>query len=271
MDQIGVYTPEQARELWQWYLSQKQLPAQLTKHYPQRRQLDETSPHRVFVKNTTSETIPSYACLEIFGTEEVGASYDAPGRTVVKVRKPTTDDGEYLFNSQFPIPAASETQSGIGWAYRFGVVAMLGDPPSEPNAQYKPTIGEWTIEEGGGAFVVYGEHFEIADTLIGRFQSGGGGGEIMFFSIDEGPVCDEYGVEEPYLLASAVLYSGGCTKTPPGAEYGGKYKIYDRCNLFGAADSMAGANGWAAYMYPQDGYCEPKWYIFQSCAEPECP
>jgi hypothetical protein len=36
MDQIGVFTPEQARELWQDYQSRKQLPARVQQHYPQR-------------------------------------------------------------------------------------------------------------------------------------------------------------------------------------------------------------------------------------------
>jgi hypothetical protein len=81
MDQIGVFTPEQARELWQDYQSRKQLNPQVSKNYPERRPIDEVSPHRVFVKNTSGETCPAYGCLQITGVEIVGGLF--PGDEVV--------------------------------------------------------------------------------------------------------------------------------------------------------------------------------------------
>lgn len=164
MDSIGILSPEQARALWQDYLTRKQLAPQVTQNFPQRRQIDEVSPHRVFVKNTSGEEIPAYACLQVTGTEEVG------GRTAIKVEKPDSTTGEYLFNSQYAIATDS-----VGWAYRFGVVVMLGDgeTPTAANVQYSPVADEWFIEEGSGPFVVFGEHVDAEDGLIGRFAGGG--------------------------------------------------------------------------------------------------
>jgi hypothetical protein len=266
MDQIGVFTPEQARELWQFYQSQKQLPAQLTKNFPQRRSIDEVSPHRVFVKNTEAEAIPPFACMQITGTSVFG------GRTVITVTKPTTLDGEYLFNSPYQIEAGA-----AGWAYRFGVVVMLGVAPSEANAIYQPIVSSWEIEEGGGPFTVFGT-YEITPesttaALIGRFGSGGGGGgETIWFTITD-VLCPETDyVAETTLVATATWYSQSCTGTPPGAEYGGEYHVYDLCNYLSGLTptDLVGTTGRATYMYPLTGACEPKWVIDDLCAAPQC-
>jgi hypothetical protein len=203
------FTPEQGRLLWQDYLSRQQLQSQLTKNYPQRRPIDEPSPHRVFVLNTTEETIPPFACLRVIGVEVVG------GRTALKVEKPTSTNGEFLFNGPYPIeapadavpgvPAEGETPAvdpvpeklGVGWAYRYGVVVMLGNPPSEPNVSYGPIVDSWEIEEGGGPFTVFGEYQITPESetaaLIGRFA--GGGSDILdgLVSISHG--CGLYTIE----------------------------------------------------------------------------
>lgn len=251
--------------LWQDYLNRQQLKTQLTKNFPTRRPLDEVSPHRVFVKNTTAETIPSFACMQITGTEVAG------NRTTLKVEKPTSTDGQYVFNCEYPIAV-----DGVGWAYRFGIVVMQGDAPSETGVEYSPIVGSWEIEEASGPFVVFGEYeiegsaFTYTPLVIGRIGStGGGGGETIWFTIDE-MVCDPYGVEETYLLVTAEWYTGGCSKTPPGAEYGGQYKVYDICGYFGTPGDMEGTRGRATYMYPLTGYCEPRWIMDDACYEPSC-
>jgi len=172
--EAALFTPEQGRLLWQDYLRRQQLPAQQTQSFPQRRILDEPSPHRAFIYNTENETIPAYACMRVIGTRNIN------NVTAINVEKPSSLDGEFLFNGQYPIAAASETETGVGWAYRFGVVIMLGDAPTEPGVQYQPIIGSWEIEEGSGPFVVYGRHRANENTddraLIGRFAGGGSGG-----------------------------------------------------------------------------------------------
>jgi hypothetical protein len=159
MADIGVFTPEQARLLWLDYQERKQLNPQLQKNFPIRRPIDDPSPHRVFIKNTEDETLPAYGCVEVLGTVVIdGVSY-------VEVCKPTRLDAEYLFVSQFEIEADK-----TGWAYRYGVVRMLGDPPSEPK-RFKPIVGSYEIEEGIGPFVVYGQDVVDVDVLLGRFEA----------------------------------------------------------------------------------------------------
>lgn len=153
--EIGVFTPEQARLIWQEYLHRTAIE--------KRRMIDEPSPHRVFVKNTSGETIPQYGCMQITGVEIVG---DVTCLTVVK---PTDTEGEYLFNSQYEIEDGAN-----GWAFRFGVVLMRGDEPSQVGATYLPIVDSWEIEEGEGEFVVWGRHNANPRALIGRFAGGAG-------------------------------------------------------------------------------------------------
>jgi hypothetical protein len=102
--------------------------------------------------------------------------------TAIDVEKPTSTDGEFLFNSQFPIAVPSSTETGVGWAFRFGVVIMTGADPSEPGIEYLPIAGSWEVEEGSGPFVVYGHHRANEESddraLIGRFAGGGSGGRV---------------------------------------------------------------------------------------------
>jgi hypothetical protein len=164
MDEIGVFSPEQARTLWQDYLTRRQLQPQTQANYPQRRPIDEPSPHRVFVRNDSAETCPAYGCLQITGVAVVG------GMTVITIDKPSTLTGEYLFNSPYPIAAG-----GNGWAYRYGIVIALGDgtAPTAVNVEYQPVVSTWTIEEAaGGFFTVFGEHNVATDAVIGRFDGG---------------------------------------------------------------------------------------------------
>lgn len=182
MDAIGVFTPEQARLLWQEYQNRKQLEPHVQHNYPQRRSIDEVSPHRVFVKNSEDETIPPYACMRITGTQVIG------GRTALTVEKPTSTSGEFVFNSQYEIEA-----SGNGWAYRFGIVVMLGDAPSAAGVSYLPIVASWEIEEGAGPFVVFGEHNATVRALIGRFA--GGTTDIEDGIVSERLGCGRYMIE----------------------------------------------------------------------------
>lgn len=168
-DQIGTFTPEQARTLWLDYQERKQLQPQLQQNFPRRRPIDEPSPHRVFIKNTEDEVMPAYGCVEVVGTTEIA------GRTVIEVKKPESTGGEYLFVSQFAIdPEDSEAgTTGLGWAYRFGIVRMLGDSELTP-MQYRPIVGSYDIEPGDGPFVVFGADSVADGVLIGRFAGGAG-------------------------------------------------------------------------------------------------
>jgi len=104
------------------------------------------------------------------------------------------------------------------------------------------------------------------------YTATGGGGETIWFTITDVLCVGTDYVDETTLVATATWYTGGCSKTPPGAEYGGEYHVYDLCNyLYGLATSdLIGTTGRATYMYPLTGACEPKWVIDDLCAQPEC-
>lgn len=267
MQRIGVVSPEQMYAMWQDYLTRQQLAPQIRYNYPQRRPIDEVSPHRVKVKNTGSEVIPAFACMRITGVEDIG------GQTCIKVEKPTSTDGEFLFNSQFEIAVPATGELGVGWAYRHGVVTMLGDEPTEPGAAFGPIVGSWEIEEGGDNFVVFGRHDFSERALVGRFNGGSGGGHTIWFEITD-VLCPETDyVEETTLVVTATHYNLGCNKTPPGANYDGSYNVFDICSYLSGIDatSLIGAVGRASYMYPLDSsYCEPRWIIDDICAAPHC-
>ena len=266
MADIGVFTPEQARLLWQDYQSRKQLQPSLQYNFPQRRPVDEVSPHRVFIKNTEAEVIPAFACVRIIGVEDVG------DRTCILVEKPTATDGEFLFNSQFAIAVPATGELGVGWAYRHGVVTMLGDEPTEPGAAFGPIVGSWEIEEGGDKFVVFGRHDFSNRALVGRFAGGSGGGHTIWFTITDVlcPLTDY--VEETTLVVTATYYNQSCTGTPPGANYEGTYNVYDLCSYLSyyTATELVGKIGRATYHYPLTGYCDPRWILEDLCGEPQC-
>ena len=108
----------------------------------------------------------------------------------------------------------------------------------------------------------------------GRWQQrpGSGGGETIWFTITD-VLCPETDyVAETTIVVTATWYTGGCSKVPPGAEYGGEYYVYDLCNyLYGLTPTdLVGTTGRATYMYPLTGACEPKWIIDDLCASPVC-
>jgi hypothetical protein len=98
----------------------------------------------------------------------------------VTCTKPTSTDGEYLFNSPYAIASG-----GNGWAYRHGVVIALGNgtPPSAANVIYQPVVDTWTIEEGGELFTVFGEHNVTTDAVIGRQKATAGDTKFIRFQI----------------------------------------------------------------------------------------
>jgi len=259
MDSIGVFTPEQARELWQDYQTRKQLNPHVQHNYPQRRPIDEPSPHRVFVKNTEeTEACPPYGCVQVIGTEVVG------GLTVVKVQRPTSTSGEFLFNSQFEIPAGE-----TGWAFRFGVVIAIGDPPATANTVYQPIVDSWEIEEGGSLFTVFGEHNAATNGLIGKFTGGGGGAPRIWFTIVS---VECVSADEIILTVEPTWFTGGCTAAIPDEDSYGYVLVEDVCQIlqYYTAEWLVGKTGSATYMYPRSGYCEPKWLVDEICGQPSC-
>ena len=263
MDDIGVVSPELMRAMVEDFRRRQQLAPQISQNYPQRRPIDEPSPHRVFVRNDSSETCPAYGCQQITGVAVVG------GRTVVTIDKPTTLTGEYLFNSPYPIAAGEN-----GWAFRYGLVIALGNgtPPTAANVLYQPVVSTWTIEEGGSLFTVFGEHNVATDAVIGRFDGGGGRAQqdIEFAVISMDCTSDPW-----ILLVEPTWFTGGCTASIPGADpYTGYVEVENRCNIADhfTAENIVGLSGTATYRYPRtDSYCVPAWRLDDICGDSECP
>jgi len=106
-------------------------------------------------------------------------------------------------------------------------------------------------------------------------QAGGtgiGGGHSIWFTIEEVLCPDTDYVEEQTLVVTAEIYTGGCNKTPPGANEDGTYNVVDYCSEFNGLTptELVGTRGKASYGYPLTGYCEPKWYIDFLCGLPQC-
>jgi hypothetical protein len=269
MDEIGVFTPEQARLLWQDFQRRRQLQPQLQANFPQRRLIDEPSPHRVFLKNTTAETIPAYACCEIVGTEDSG------NITALSVVKPSSIDGHFIFNGSYPI-AAGET----GWGYRHGVVLMLGDEPATVGEAYQPIVDSWEIEAAeGGPFTVFGRDRTSDRTLVGRFAGGGGGGGSQYFwftVVDR--ICgdgdddddDPYTPVVPGLIVEATIFSSLQPHIP--VRLDGYYLVQDPNNMMGPynyAQTSSGNKGKASLGYPVDGG-GPIWILDWLEIYPDC-
>jgi hypothetical protein len=73
IERIAAISPEQARALWQWYLTCTQANPQQVQNYPQRREVVEHHPRRLQVKlredllaAVDSWTDPSYAQATVF-------------------------------------------------------------------------------------------------------------------------------------------------------------------------------------------------------------
>lgn len=84
MADIGAFSPDQARLLWQDYLARQQLPAQQTKHYPQR--------------PTVYETNRIYAV--ILDAELAASTFLAPTSGLATVCRWSVADDEYTQTTQ---------------------------------------------------------------------------------------------------------------------------------------------------------------------------
>lgn len=105
-----------------------------------------------------------------------------------------------------------------------------------------------------------------------QFHGGSGGGHTIWFTIDSVLCPDTDYVSETTLVVTATWYTAGCNKTPPGAEYGGQYHVYDLCSYLNGLTpaDLIGGTGRATYHYPLTGDCQPRWIIDDLCPQPEC-
>lgn len=102
-------------------------------------------------------------------------------------------------------------------------------------------------------------------------QAGGGSGGThrIYFTVTDYLCISETEIE---LTVVATWYTGGCTAAIPGENSYGEITVTDPCgkSLFFAAIDLTGKSGFATYMYPRTGTCEPKWMLDDLCGIPEC-
>lgn len=156
-----------------------------------------------------------------------------------------------------------------------GVCIALVDITNVDHTKAGAVVGSYVLESSAsGPLEILYQPGEIGEQeCVVRFGGGaGGGGETIWFTIAEVLCPDTDYVAETTLVVTPTWYSRSCTGTPPGAEYGGEYYVYDLCNyLYGLTPSdLLGTTGRATYMHPLTGACEPKWIIDDLCAQPEC-
>jgi hypothetical protein len=186
MTDIAVFTQQQARETWDTIKLLRS--SGMLRNLSAFARPDDPGIHHVWVKNTSGEEIPPFACMQIDGTEVIGEL------TYLKVKKPDTTESQYIFNHDNAIE-----DDGHGMCLPWGVVRMLGDIAGE-NIECGATSGDWSIQEqSGGPFVVYGPDNTREGIVKGRIAAGSGGGSSNFvvFQFDE----DEYNEGPPELCA----------------------------------------------------------------------
>jgi hypothetical protein len=161
MTDIGFLTPQQARETWDTIKLLRS--SGLLRNLSKSSRPDDPGIHPVWVKNTSGEEIPPFACMQVAGTTVVGEL------TYVEVTKPTTIDGNYIFNHDNAIASG-----GYGMILPWGVVRMLGTTAAVENGRYGATVSAWTIQvEPGGPFVVYGDDNTATNVHRGRIGRDG--------------------------------------------------------------------------------------------------
>ena len=129
--------------------------------------LDTIEPYHV-VRNTSGEAIPSFGCMQMVGTSEIG------GRNYLDVDQPADSDGTaggFLFNGPNEIEIGG---NGIGFAGP--VVRALSDGTAASAGQlWSPQATSWQIApNASGLFRASGPD-DIASNVI-RVQVVGGGG-----------------------------------------------------------------------------------------------
>jgi hypothetical protein len=102
---------------------------------------------QIAIKNTLTETIPQYACMEIDG------AIDEDGQNYVKVKKPTTTGTLFLFNGHSAIES-----KGYGITQKGPVFRVKKDTGTVTKGdRWGPTAGQWYLTKGAGQFVAVGE------------------------------------------------------------------------------------------------------------------
>ena len=152
MTRVGVFTPDEARELKRLLGFMNQTGYALLGRRPK---VFAPGPTPIYICNEADETIPPYGCMQVTGTREENE------RSYVLVDQPTDEfgvAGPYLFNGPREISATDVVEDRYG----------IGDPGLETRGisklssvtvggQYRPESGTWKLwEKPGGQFICMG-------------------------------------------------------------------------------------------------------------------
>lgn len=99
----------------------------------------------VYIKNTESNVIPAFGCVEVVGTVDETQNY-------IQVKKPTSSGVLFLFNSHYEIEANGygvAQQGPVYRCYKSTGTVTLGN-------RWAPTASQYYLTKGGGQFVVVG-------------------------------------------------------------------------------------------------------------------
>lgn len=114
------------------------------------------------IKNTESNVIPAYGCVEVVGTAD-----EANGPNYITVKKPTSTGVHFLFNGSGEIEANGYgvAQTGdILRAYKSTGSLTLGN-------RWRPTASQYYLTKGIGNYVVYGADDIGTDVFRVRFDT----------------------------------------------------------------------------------------------------
>lgn len=188
---------------------------------------DSPVPYPVLVRNDSGEEIPAFGCMQITGAADVN------DRTFLTVTKPTTIDGEYIFNHNRTI-AAGESGMALPW----GVVKMLGSVASP--ARLNPVVGAWTVAEAAededSQFVGYGADATLAGTIKGRIvkeKVESTAGEVIFrfetsdYDEERPENCDEQSPTDAASFRVKVIGMPCGQGTVPGSDEDNFITVYD--------------------------------------------
>jgi hypothetical protein len=208
-------------------------------HLTQLQRLPSQQEPGIRFKNTYSETMPGYACMQVIGTEDFGDKL-----TVLTANQPADTDGTsgtYLFNGPYEVgPGKIGTAQKGRWAIAIGdgTAATSGD-------RWSPVVSAWTIEpDSSGPFVMAGDD-QLDTDLVQIFiepASSGGGAKIEFeiISITTATSGDYYGLK----VATVEIRGAPCDRT---ALIGTEVEVVDHAECIFDLPSvdLVGVRGWA--------------------------
>lgn len=164
MTQVGTFTPEQSRIVWETVQRLRQ--SRFFRNGLDKQETEIAPPVFVAFVNQSGETLPPYGVAEVVGVDTVG------GFTYLVVDKPTGPTNAVLVNNEFPV-ADGEFGSG----YRHGVVSVLADSGLQAGDSCQADGDDWQIASGPGPFVFLGYDAVLG---CGIARIGGGSANVRF-------------------------------------------------------------------------------------------